>query len=75
MTRFIPYDTLWILDRKLVGKLDREEFRAKTEIINQLVYEKKYKEALELVDSIEWKKVKEAHALYTAGEVYEANKR
>ena len=55
--------------------MDREEFRAKTEIINQLVYEKKYKEALELVDSIEWKKVKEAHALYTAGEVYAANKR
>ena len=55
--------------------MDKEEFRVKMELINQLVYEKKYKDALELVDSTDWKKVKDAHTLYAAGEVYAANKR
>lgn len=44
-------------------------------MIDQLVYKKDHKRALELVDSIDWKKVKDAHALYTAGEVYASNKR
>lgn len=55
-------------------KLDREEFRAKIEEVNQLAYKKDYKNGLELVDSIDWKKVKDAHALYVAGEVYAANR-
>ncbi len=55
--------------------MDREGFHAKIEMIDQLVYKKDHKRALELVDSIDWKKVKDAHALYTAGEVYASNKR
>lgn len=55
--------------------MDREEFRVKAEMISQLAYEKNYKDALELVDSIEWKKVKDAHALFAAGEIYAASKR
>ena len=55
-------------------KLDREEFRAKIEQVNQLAYKKDFRNELELVDSIDWKKVKDAHALYVAGEVYAANR-
>lgn len=55
-------------------RLDREEFRAKIEEVNRLAYKKEYKNGLELVDSIDWKKVKDAHALYVAGEVYAANR-
>lgn len=56
-------------------KMDREEFHAKLEIINELVYKKDYKGALEHVDSIEWKRVRDMHTLCVAGEVYAANKR
>lgn len=54
--------------------MDREEFHAKLELINDLVYKKDYKSALEHVDSIEWKKVRDMHTLCMAGEVYAANK-
>ncbi len=54
--------------------MDREEFHAKLELINELVYKKDYKSALEHVDSIEWKKVRDMHTLCVAGEVYAANK-
>lgn len=59
---------------KLVRRLSREEIQEKIEMVNQLAYKKDYKGQLELVRSIDWKKVKDAHALYIAGEVYAANK-
>ena len=46
--------------------MDREEFHAKMEMIEDLVYSKDHRSALELVESIDWTKVKDAHALYTA---------
>lgn len=55
--------------------MDREEFRAKLEVINDLAYKKDYKSALEHVESIEWKRVRDMHTLCVAGEVYAANKR
>ncbi len=55
--------------------MDREEFHAKMEMIDDLVYSKDHRSALELVESIDWAKVKDAHALYTAGEVYASNRR
>lgn len=54
--------------------MDREEFHAKINLINELVYKKDYKSALEHVNSIEWKKVRDMHTLCVAGEVYAANK-
>lgn len=54
--------------------LDREEFLTKIEVINQFVHNKDYKSALEVVESIEWKKVKSARTLCVAGEVYAANR-
>ncbi|VYT20571.1 hypothetical protein [Blautia sp.] len=43
--------------------------------INHLVEEKKYKDAMEVVDSIDWRRVKNVHTLCVVGEIYAANKR
>lgn len=60
---------------KLVNALDREEFQIKADEMKALVAEKKYKEAANIVDSIEWKRVKNVRSLCMAGEVLAANKR
>lgn len=62
-------------NRKLVNTLDKEEFRIKLEQINSLVEKKDYEGALEVVDSIDWRKVKSARTLSIVGEIYAANKR
>ena len=43
--------------------------------IDNLVAEKKYKEAVEVVESIDWRRVKNVHNLCVVGEIYAANKR
>jgi len=55
--------------------LDKEEFRIKVSRIDNLVAEKKYKEAVEVVESIDWRRVKNVHNLCVVGEIYAANKR
>ena len=55
--------------------LDKEEFRIKLEEINRLVEQKNYKDAMEVVDSIDWRRVKTVHTLCVVGEIYAANKR
>ena len=50
---------------KLVNALDKEEFRIKLEEINRLVEKKNYKDAMEVVDSIDWRRVKNC-LLYTS---------
>lgn len=55
--------------------VDKEEFRIKMNQINHLVEEKKYKDAMEVVDSIDWRRVKNVHTLCVVGEIYAANKR
>ena len=55
--------------------LDKEEFRIKLEEINRLVEQKNYKDAMEVVDSIDWRRVKNVHTLCVGGEIYAANKR
>ena len=55
--------------------LDKEEFRIKLEEINNLVEKKDYKGAMEVVDSIDWRRVKNARTLCVVGEIYAANKR
>ncbi|MFQ6864794.1 hypothetical protein [Blautia sp.] len=55
--------------------MDKEEFRIKMNQINHLVEEKKYKDAMEVVDSIDWRRVKNVHTLCVVGEIYAANKR
>ena len=60
---------------KLVNALDKEEFRIKLEEINRLVEKKNYKDAMEVVDSIDWRRVKNVRTLCVVGEIYAANKR
>ena len=55
--------------------LDKEEFRIKLEEINRLVETKDYKGAMEVVDSIDWRRVKNVRTLCVVGEIYAANKR
>ncbi|MGG6556682.1 UNVERIFIED_CONTAM: hypothetical protein MUK63_12615 [Blautia caecimuris] len=43
--------------------------------IDNLVAQKKYKEAVEVVESIDWRRVKNVHNLCVVGEIYAANKR
>lgn len=59
----------------MVNTLDKEEFRIKLEEINHLVEKKDYKGALEVVDSIDWRKVKNPRILRTVGEIYASNKK
>ena len=55
--------------------LDKEEFKIKLEEINRLVEEKDYKGAMNVVDSIDWRRVKNVRTLCVVGEIYAANKR
>ena len=55
--------------------MDKEEFRIKVSRIDNLVAQKKYKEAVEFVESIDWRRVKNVHNLCVVGEIYAANKR
>ena len=58
-----------------MNTLDKEEFRIKLEEINRLVEKKNYKDAMEVVDSIDWRRVKNVRTLCVVGEIYAANKR
>ena len=55
--------------------LDKEEFRIKLDEINHLVEKKDYKGAMNVVDSIDWRRVKNGRTLCVVGEIYAANKR
>ena len=55
--------------------LDKEEFRIKLEEINRLVEIKDYKGAMDVVDSIDWRRVKNVRTLCVVGEIYAANKK
>lgn len=55
--------------------MDKEEFRIKLEEINKLVERKDYQGAMEIVDSIDWRRVKNVRTLCVVGEIYAANKK
>lgn len=55
--------------------MDKEEYRIKFNQMNHYVDQKKYKEAMDVVDSIDWRRVKNVHTLCVVGEIYAANKR
>ena len=75
MTTIIGYGKLDGNYGKLVNILDKEEFRIKLEEINHLVERKDYKGAMNVVDSIDWRRVKNVRTLCVVGEIYVANKR
>ena len=53
--------------------MDKYEYRAKTEQMLQYVEEKSYKKAMEIADTIDWRKVKNSTMLLTVSEIYENN--
>ena len=53
--------------------MDKQEYRLKTEQMIQYMKEKSYGKALEIAESMEWKKVKNVAVLNAVSEVYEAN--
>lgn len=55
--------------------MDKNEYRAKLEEINDLVDNQDYQGALKIVDTIDWRRVRSARTLCMIGEIYEANKR
>ena len=53
--------------------MDKQEFRLKTEQMFEYMKQKSYKEALDIAENMEWKKVKNVAVLNAVSEVYEAN--
>lgn len=53
--------------------MDKQEFRLKTEKMFEYMKQKSYKEALDIAESMEWKKVKNVSVLNAVSEVYEVN--
>ena len=51
--------------------MDKYEYKLKLEQMKSLAAEGKYEEAVGIVDSINWRKIKNINALVTAGEIYE----
>ena len=56
-----------------VKVVDKQEFRLKTEQMFEYMKQKSYKEALNIAESMDWKKVKNVAVLNAVSEVYEAN--
>ena len=53
--------------------MDKYEYRAKTEQMLRHLEKKQYKDAMEIADSIDWRRVKNASMLNTVSEIYEYN--
>ena len=55
--------------------MDKKEYRARLDEINNLVEKQDYREALNVVETIEWRRVRSARTLCMVSEIYEVNKR
>ena len=55
--------------------MDKVEYREKLEEINRLVRKQDFESAEKLVDSIEWRRVRNVKTLCTVSEIYEASER
>ena len=53
--------------------MDKYEYRVKTEQMLEYVEQKQYKKAMEIADTIDWRRVKNASMLNTVSEIYEYN--
>jgi hypothetical protein len=58
-----------------VNTLDKYEYNLKLDEIKKLVAAGEYEEALTIVDTIEWKRVRNSRTLCLVSEIYEANGR
>ena len=53
--------------------MDKYEYRVKTEQMLEYAEEKQYKKAMEIADTIDWRRVKNPSMLNTVSEIYEYN--
>ena len=53
--------------------LDKYEYRVKTEQMLEYMEKKQYKKAMEIADTIDWRRVKSVSMLNTVSEIYELN--
>ena len=53
--------------------MDKYEYRVKTEQMLEHMEQKQYKKAMEIADTIDWRRVKNASMLNTVSEIYEYN--
>ena len=51
--------------------MDKYEYRVKTEQMLEYVENKSYRKAMEIADTIDWRKVKNTSMLSTVSEIYE----
>ncbi len=54
--------------------MDKHEYRVKTEEMLAYMSEKSYKQAMDVADTIDWRKVKNASMLCAVSEIYEYNR-
>ena len=55
--------------------MDKYEYQVCTEKIKELIAQKRFAEAVEIVDTIDWRRVRSVSMLVTASEIYKVNKR
>ena len=55
--------------------MDKYEYQVCTEQIKQLISEKRFAEAMEIADTIDWRRVRSVSMLITVSEIYKVNKR
>ena len=53
--------------------MDKYEYRVKTEQMQEYLEKKQYKKAMEIADTIDWRRVKNVSTLNTVSEIYEYN--
>lgn len=55
--------------------MDKYEYQVCTEQIKKLISEKRFTEAMEIADTIDWRRVRSVSMLVTVSEIYKVNKR
>lgn len=58
-----------------VNTLDKYEYKIRSEEIKTLIGRKKYAEAMEIADTIDWRKVKNVNMLCTVSDLYKLSRR
>lgn len=53
--------------------MDKYEYRVKTEQMLEHLEKKEYKKAMDIADTIDWRRVKNVSMLNTVSEIYEYN--
>ena len=75
MINFYRIGLVYPYNRRRVSSVDKYEYKIRAEEIRSLIQENKYKEAVEIADSIDWKNIKNSMMLCTVSDLYKACKR